>query len=279
MPPDLLAWQRMKDELLLRLESFGIDQPGVSFPFSGRLARDQDWVPGFARRVTGEYKRFLWLAMRAGHPVTPSEAVDEAWHLHLCYTRSYWDELCGKVLGKPLHHGPTEGGRAEDEKFADWYGRTLDSYRRHFGEEPPADIWPPVEQRFRRVARRTVDPASHWVVPKRIVKRALLGATGLSLLPLLAGCTGLLAATDFSGFLCIAGVFVFIAVLVKVAKKGGKGGGGSGCGGGGCGGFSIGCGSGNSGSSSGDGGSSGCGSSGCGSSSGCGGGGCGGGGD
>ncbi len=255
----------MKDELLLRLESFEIDQPGVSFPFSARLARDQGWDRGFARRVTGEYKRFLWLAMRAGHPVTPSEEVDEAWHLHLCYTRSYWDELCGKVLGKPLHHGPTEGGRAEDEKFVDWYGRTLESYRCHFGEEPPADIWPPVGRRFERVERRTVDPASYWIVPKRAV---LTGVAGLFILPLLAGCSGMMAMTDFSGFLCIAGVFVFIAVLIKVAKGGGKGGGGSGCSGGGCGGgISF------LGGSSDDSGSSGCGSSGCG------GGGCGGGGD
>jgi hypothetical protein len=244
----------MKDELLLRLESFEIDQAGARLPFSARLARDQDWDPGFARRVTGEYKRFLWLAMRAGHPVTPSREVDEAWHLHLCYTRSYWDELCGKVLGKPLHHGPTEGGRVEDEKFADWYGKTLESYRRHFGEEPPADIWPPAEKRFSPVMRRTIDPAEHWVMPKRMVRRALIVAAGLSLVPLLAGCTPLIGALDFGGFLCFAGVIVFVLVMVKIAGKGGKGGGGSGCGGG----ISFGCGSG---------------------SSGCGGGGCGGGGD
>lgn len=260
----------MKDELLLRLESFEIDQAGARLPFSARLARDQDWDPGFARRVTGEYKRFLWLAMRAGHPVTPSREVDEAWHLHLCYTRSYWEELCGKVLGKPLHHGPTEGGRSEDEKFADWYGRTLDSYRRHFGEEPPADIWPPAEKRFAPVMWRMIDPAEHWVIPKRKLRRALTFAAGLSLVPLLAGCTQLLGVVDFGGFLCFAGLFAFLVVMVKIAGKGGKGGGGSGCGGGGCsGGISFGGGS-DSGS---DGGSSGCGSSGCG------GGGCGGGGD
>ncbi|MEK6230809.1 MAG: hypothetical protein N2A42_03075 [Luteolibacter sp.] len=33
-----------------------------------------------------EYKRFVALAMLAGHPVTPSEEVDQAWHLHLVYT-------------------------------------------------------------------------------------------------------------------------------------------------------------------------------------------------
>ena len=37
----MLGWTRMKDELLLRLESFELDKPGASFPFSARLARDR----------------------------------------------------------------------------------------------------------------------------------------------------------------------------------------------------------------------------------------------
>jgi hypothetical protein len=263
----------MKDELLVRLESFEIDQPGARLPFSARLARDQGWDRGFARRVTGEYKRFLWLAMRAGHPVTPSREVDEAWHLHLCYTRSYWDDLCGKVLGKPLHHGPTEGGPAEDAKFADWYGRTLESYRHHFGEEPPADIWPPAARRFAPENRRTVDPREHWIVPKRAVRRATTLAAGLALVSLLVGCSQLLGVVDFGGFVCFAGLFLFLVVIVKIAVKGGKGGGGSGCGSSCGGGISFGGGGSDSSSGCGshDGGSSGCGSSGCG------GGGCGGG--
>jgi uncharacterized membrane protein YgcG len=104
------------------------------------------------------------------------------------------------------------------------------------------------------VMRRTIDPAEHWVIPKRRLRRALIVAAGLSSVPLLAGCTPLIGALDFGGFLCVAGVIVFVLVMVKIAGKGGKGGGGSGCGGG----ISFGCGSG---------------------SSGCGGGGCGGGGD
>ena len=31
-----------------------------------------------ARRVIREYKRFTFLAMEAGHPVTPSDPVDQA---------------------------------------------------------------------------------------------------------------------------------------------------------------------------------------------------------
>jgi hypothetical protein len=266
----------MKDELLVRLESFELDEPAAAFPFSARLARENGWSRGFARRVIAEYKRFVWLAMRAGHTVTPSEEVDEAWHLHLCYTRSYWDRMCGEILGKPLHHGPTEGGKKEDEKFAGWYARTLESYRSHFGEEPPADIWPPVEMRFRPTTTRKVDAATHWILPKRTTKRVLLGSAGLAILPVLAGCNQLLAVAgtgDVLFFLFFA--LIVVTLIVAVARKsGGKGGcssscsTSSSCGGGG----SSGCGSNSS-----DSGSSGCGSSGC-SSSGCGGGGCGGGG-
>jgi hypothetical protein len=277
----------MKDELLVRLESFEIDEAEVSFPFSARLARENGWSHGFSRRVVVEYKRFVWLAMRAGHPVTPSEEVDEAWHLHLCYTRSYWDRMCGEILGKPLHHGPTEGGKKEDEKFANWYARTLESYRVHFGEEPHADIWPPAAIRFRPATTRKVDVAKHWIIPRRTTKRVLLGSATVGLLPALAGCTNLLATTGADSLICFLFVGCLVLFLVVLAKKGGKGGNGcgSGCGSiSSCGsGDSAGCGSkGDSDSGSSGCGSAGCGSSGCGSSgcsSGCGGGGCGGGGD
>ena len=86
-----------------------------------RLARDNGWTFEFAERVVEEYRRFAFLAKTAGHPVTPSDEVDQMWHLHLTYTRSYWDDFCGRVLEAPLHHDPTQGGRAEGEKFDDWY--------------------------------------------------------------------------------------------------------------------------------------------------------------
>ena len=45
------------------------------------------------------------------------------------------------MLGRELHHDPTTGGLSERGKFAHWYDRTLESYRRIFGP-PPQDIWP-----------------------------------------------------------------------------------------------------------------------------------------
>src|SRR5262245_51302236 len=100
-----------------RLRAFDLDDPASPLRFTGRLARENRWEPDYTRRVVEEYKRFALLAVVAGHPVTPSDAVDQAWHLHLVYTRSYWDEFCGTVLGRPLHHGPTRGGSAESAKY------------------------------------------------------------------------------------------------------------------------------------------------------------------
>ena len=131
-----------------RLLTFDFDEPGTELTFVRRLARENGWTLYFAERVILEYKRFLFLALEADHVVSPSEQVDQAWHLHLTYTRSYWNELCPKVLRKPLHHGPTKGGHEEQAKFIDLYNQTLASYERHFGEAPPRDIWPPAAQRF-----------------------------------------------------------------------------------------------------------------------------------
>ena len=137
-----------KSPLWNRIQSFELDDPSATLPFSARLAREQGWSRAYAHAAIEEYKRFLYLAATAPHPVTPSVAVDEVWHLHLVYTRSYWEELCGRVLGKPLHHEPTRGGPSEGRKYADLYARTLARHRETFGEAPPPSLWPPMEQRF-----------------------------------------------------------------------------------------------------------------------------------
>src|SRR5215211_2083069 len=108
-----------------RIRAFDIDGEERSLSFAGRLARENDWSRSYAERVVEEYKRFVFLALTAGHPVTPSDQVDQAWHLHLTYTRSYWERMCGELLGRPLHHGPTRGGAAEAKRFDEQYERTL----------------------------------------------------------------------------------------------------------------------------------------------------------
>ena len=129
-------------ELWTQLENFSLgDEPNRPV-FTWRLARENAWSLEFPRRVVFEYRRFLFLAAHAGHPVSPSQAVDEAWHLHLIHTVSYWNDLCHDILKFPLHHHPSDGGLEESAKFKEWYANTLASYRLHFQAEPPSDIWP-----------------------------------------------------------------------------------------------------------------------------------------
>lgn len=160
--------------LLERIEAFELDDPGAQFPFTSRLAGEQGWSQVFAGRAVREYKRFVALAMVSGHPVSPSPVVDQVWHLHLVYTRSYWKDMCRDLLGgRELHHFPASGSVEEGAKFQDWYGRTLESYRRFFGSGPPPEIWPSPGDRLRAPSRleRWVNPADFWLVPRPLWTR------------------------------------------------------------------------------------------------------------
>lgn len=160
-------WTPQQRELWTRLQGFDLDEPGASLDFSKRLARENGWTHDFAKRVVEEYKRFLFLAMSAGHPVTPSDEVDQAWHLHLVYTRSYWNELCADVLRRPLHHGPTRGGAQEGAKFGEWYAKTRASYAHFFGHAAPLDIWPNAVVRFGDAPHfRRVNARRSWIIEK-----------------------------------------------------------------------------------------------------------------
>ena len=139
---------RDQAELIRRIREFQFDDPLEARPFSKRLAQEREWTALYTARAIEEYRRFVALAMVADQPVCPSKHVDDVWHLHLIYTRSYWQRFCGDVLRRPLHHEPSRGGAGELTKHREMYARTLDEYRRVFGMEPPLDIWPPVDVRF-----------------------------------------------------------------------------------------------------------------------------------
>lgn len=202
-------------ELWKQLVALDLDG-SAALSFSRRLARDNGWALPFAQRVVLEYKKFVYLAATCGHPVTPSDEVDQAWHLHLVYTRSYWDELCGQVLGFALHHGPTKGGAAEGLKFQDWYAATQRSYEAAFGTAPPADIWPPAAVRFGEAPYfRRVNMHGKWLLPKprlprwRWARPVASRRVWLALVALLvlAGCT---ARTPLNPFNWYGTEFLFL---------------------------------------------------------------------
>lgn len=238
-----------KDPLLwTKLKQFSFDDPEADFSFSARLARENGWTLEYSRRVIEEYRKFLYLCCVENEPVTPSDEVDQAWHLHLCYTRSYWNDLCQDTLGTEIHHGPTKGGKCERAKFADWYSRTLSAYQREFDTPPPEAVWPSPGKRFRSIRFERIDRGSNWIIPKR-AGAAAVAASVLAML--VAGCEGNVFLGDDIGWVVIVAALVLgFVIMIAAFTKGGGGKGGHGCGGGG-----------------------GCGGAGCGTDTGCGGGG------
>jgi hypothetical protein len=155
-----------------RILRFSFDEGDATLTFTHRLARENSWTRSYTSRVIDEYKRFIFLAVVASHPVTPSDQVDQVWHLHLTYTRCYWERLCGQVIGAPLHHGPTQGGAEEARKFRCSYAMTLQSYRRYFGHEPPTDIWPDTSIRFGNgLFFKRINVKQNWVIEKHRMTR------------------------------------------------------------------------------------------------------------
>ena len=130
-------------DLWARIRGFPIDDPDAVIKFSDKLAMENNWSAGFTRRAIEEYKRFIFLCSISPTGASPSEVVDEVWHLHLTYTRNYWNEFCRQTIGKEIHHHPSKGGASEKERFQNWYKETIELYRDVFGESPPIDIWPP----------------------------------------------------------------------------------------------------------------------------------------
>jgi hypothetical protein len=121
-------------ELYAKICDFQLDDPNSPYPISAKLAWEYHWSEIYTLRAIHEYKKFIFLATIAEGMVSPSSAIDCVWHYHLLYTYSYWEEFCGKVLSKPLHHYPGDSGSS------DRYEYTLELYQSYFGH-PPADIW------------------------------------------------------------------------------------------------------------------------------------------
>ncbi len=127
-------------ELWARLSAYSFDTGTGSAPYSVKLARAEGWSATFTARVIEEYRQFLYLTQVSDRQVTPSQIVDAAWHMHLTFTRDYWEDLCPNVIGAPVHHQPCAGDE-EMPRYRDQFGATKALYEAEFGHEPPLEIW------------------------------------------------------------------------------------------------------------------------------------------
>ncbi|MCQ4140245.1 hypothetical protein [Chryseobacterium sp. EO14] len=244
------------DPLWNRLQEFSLDESAADFPFSKKLAKEENWTETFTRKAIDEYKKFAYLCCKLPNGASPSEIIDKVWHMHLIYTQNYWEEFCPEVLQQKLHHQPSQGGECENEKHKSWFAETLENYEKIFEQEPPKDIWKPTQIPSKK---RKISP---------FVKIFILLSISLVIYFCMENNNG-----GWGIFLALIFVFVLIVMIIKAfstnnaSNKDNRDNGSDG-------GFFYTCGSNSSHSD----GGSGCGSS-CGSSCGSGCGGCGGGGD
>ena len=110
-----------------------------------RIGQDPDLPAGVSpRRSLQEALKFLEVAAGSTEPVTPSAAVDVAWHHFILFTRDYMD-YCATHLGRYIHHVPDDATADDDATTGHGahggYLRTRQLVAERFGEPDPT-IWP-----------------------------------------------------------------------------------------------------------------------------------------
>jgi hypothetical protein len=208
-------------ELFEKIQAFELDDDSASFKFSERLARENGWNKTYTQRVIDEYKKFIFLCCFTDTGVTPSDPVDQAWHLHLSYTKSYWIDLCQNTLGQQIHHNPTKGGTNEREKFKSFYETSDSLYKEKFGILPPDDICHNSQKRFSEINFQRVNLHKNWVIPKpniQLISKTLL----FSCIPLIIPIILLQASSTKVALLTLLPIAAFIFIiylLVKVSQN------------------------------------------------------------
>jgi hypothetical protein len=155
-----------KQVLWDKIKKFELDDPDAALSFTKRLSRENGWTLEYSIRTVYEYKKFIFMLCISDHSLTPSDQVDQVWHLHLLYTHSYWIDLCQQTLGRQIHHGPTKGGKAEGDKYSQLYEKTLQLYKTLFEYSAPIDIWPSSEIRFSEINFQRVNLDKNWIIHK-----------------------------------------------------------------------------------------------------------------
>lgn len=126
------------DPLWLKLNMMNAEGLQAFAPVMKMMEQQMGSNAEMAGRVIEEYRKFLFLAMRAGHQVIPPGPINDVWMLHMQNAQNYWENL-----GKMIAERPTAGGM--DAKamgsMGDAWAATLKSYEAIFGTKPPMDIW------------------------------------------------------------------------------------------------------------------------------------------
>ena len=91
------------DPLWLKLAGMNLQGAQAMAPYLQMMQKQMGWSTDMAAKVIEEYRKFLFLAMRAGHQVIPPGAVNDVWMTHMQNAQSFWEQF-GQVLNLSLIH-------------------------------------------------------------------------------------------------------------------------------------------------------------------------------
>jgi hypothetical protein len=126
------------DPLWLKLNVMNAEGLQAFAPMMKLVEQQMGMSSEMAQRVIEEYRKFLFLAMRAGHQVIPPGVVNDVWMMHLQNAQNYWENLGKMIADKPMAQGLDAKNFSS---MADAWAATLKSYESIFGTKPPMDIW------------------------------------------------------------------------------------------------------------------------------------------
>lgn len=112
-----------------------------------------------------EYKKFLLMNLISEFSIAPSGLVDEVWHLHMLFTREYFD-CCKALKGNIILHVPLiENSQSEKENLKGFYDKTLSLYEELFGVTPDLKFWPSEreEENKKRIEEMQLENTFIWI--------------------------------------------------------------------------------------------------------------------
>lgn len=126
------------DPLWLKLNMMNAQGLQSFAPLAKAMEQQMGANTEMAQRVIEEYRKFLFLAMRAGHQVIPPGIINDVWMMHLQQAQNYWETLGEMITERPVAQGLDA---KSFQSMSDAWAATLQSYEKIFGTSPPMDIW------------------------------------------------------------------------------------------------------------------------------------------
>ncbi len=132
-----MKYEKRDRRLWHRLEGYSFHERPLSRSLIDRLQEETGHSIDVCYILVEEYRRFMYLMGSTGEILSPSPIVDVVWRLHISDEKAYFEDFCPRIIGRTIHHTPSEVPIDEDPA----YERTLEYYTQEFGR-PAVQYWP-----------------------------------------------------------------------------------------------------------------------------------------